>query len=131
MRNVLLITCFLLSISVFAQEGESITKDLKLPKSIFVVNSLSFQSQFPTVFDDLRLTGHRFMIVDGFYNYGTNLHIDTRNIGRVVSDDDLMDTYMKAKLTRFDVSKNSSHFIWNMWDVHVQKQQYAMVKTNN
>ena len=131
MRIRVLITCFLLSSSIFAQESESITKEIKLPKSIFVANSLGFQPQKPTVIEDLHLTGHSFLIVDRFYSYGTNLYIDTRNIGRIISDEDLKDNYLKASLNLLDVNKNSNHFIWNMWDVSLQNQDRPPVINKN
>lgn len=133
MRNILLITCFLFSFSVFSQEAEIVKNDTTVPTSIFAVNSLKYQQNNLKV-SPLHLTGYKFMIVD-FFNSNisyNSLHFDLRNIGRDVSFEDITDNYNKAKLNTYDVSRNNDHFIWTMWDTRLQKQwQQDLQKAKN
>jgi len=60
------------------------------------------------------------MVINNTFLYN-NLQFDIRNIGRNITFDDIRDNYRKAKLTTFDVSKDSNHFIWNTNSI-LQKQ---------
>ncbi|GEM_PF-4495937 len=124
MRNILFISCFLLTFTVFAQQKGQEQDSTQIPSSIFTLNTLHFNQDTDWVYKPLQLTGYKFMIVDNFNNNGfyNNVHFDLRNFGREVSVEDLFDNYIKSELNNFDVSKNSRHFIWTMWDTSLQKQ---------
>lgn len=125
MRNLFLVTCFFITVTVFAQQNNVVVKDSAyIPSSIFALNSLDNQ-QYEGVVGSLRLTGYKFMIVDSFNNYFSSQRIsfDTRNIGRYYSSEDMMDNYNKAQLNKYDVTRNNDHFIWNTYqNRHIWKQ---------
>ncbi|MDY7393926.1 hypothetical protein UMM65_01595 [Aureibaculum sp. 2210JD6-5] len=120
MRNIFIITCFLVTLTVFSQQENVVSKDsVAVPTSIFAVGSLNYQ-QNNEVVGPLRLTGYKFLIVDFFnndfsYNHMNSISIDTRNFGRYASFEDITDNYNKAELNKYDVTRNTNHFIWNTY----------------
>lgn len=138
MPRIFLITCFLLSFSVFSQEKEIVKDDNLIPTSIFSTNFLMHQTSKESL-ASLHLTGHKFMIVDyyeGFSAVHTNrLNLDLRNFGRSFSFEDLTDNYSKALLNKFNVTTNNDHYIWNipLANRQLQKQkqkQNQQIKNN-
>ncbi|MBJ2173178.1 hypothetical protein JBL43_02935 [Aureibaculum sp. A20] len=124
MRNILLVTSLFFTCFIFAQKENEVEDDLNVPKSIFALNSFEYLKNNNDI-SSLQLTGYKFLIADNNYQssfFYRNLHLDVRNFGRYASYEDIADNYAKASFYKYDVGKNSDHFIWNMWDTSIQKQ---------
>ena len=125
MRNIFVIACFLFSFTIFSQEKT--VEDTTVPTSIFATSSLNYQQADGKV-SPLRLTGYKFMIVDDIFEasiHQQRINLNLRNFGRHFSYEDLADNYNKAEFYKFDVSKNTDHYIWNipMANKQLQKQR--------
>ena len=116
MRNLLVIACFLFSFSVFSQNKNIVVKDSTyIPTSIFAIDSPIFEQDNEGI-SPLRLTGHKFLVVDNSTRHfnSSNIQINLRNFGSYASYNDITDNLNKAELYKFDVSKNTEHYIWNI-----------------
>ncbi len=124
MRTIFLSIYLLKTFTLFSQQKNIVIKDsVYVPKSIFAVNFPVYQLNTENI-SFLRLTDYKFLIADYYQRgiFSSNIHLDLRNFGRYASYEDITDNYNKANLYKFDVSKNTDHFIWTMWDTRLQKQ---------
>ncbi|HBK70556.1 MAG TPA: hypothetical protein DDZ39_02670 [Flavobacteriaceae bacterium] len=132
MFKIIITACLFLTFNAFSQD-ESKKSGIDMPVSIFSnysFDNLKFKDE--VIVSPLNLTGYKFMIVDYMNNtfLYNNFQFDLKNIGRDISFDDINDNYRKAKLNTFDVSKDSNHFIWNMWDVNSNLQKQYQENNN-
>lgn len=113
--KILLISCFLFSFSLFAQQEEIKRDSIHIPTSLFAMHIFQNQNvNNSKMMSPLYLTGFKFFIVDQNLT-NSNQRLYFRNIGRKISLDDLIDNYQKTELNK--------HFFKdrNMWDVSWQK----------
>ncbi|WP_117883584.1 hypothetical protein [Aureibaculum luteum] len=135
MKNILIIFCLLFSISIFSQVKKVVKEDNSVPTSIFAANSLIYQTDKESM-ASLNLNYLNLWIMDfsddSSFSNANRIKLDLRNFGRHITYEDLSDNFRRTEFNNYNVSVNSDHFIWSMWDTRIQKQwQQQLEKAKN
>lgn len=120
MRLLYFLCCFLMGLSLFAQQENRDKTEENLPVSIFANGILEWQRPYTGSAGLKNLDGRHLNIAELSYLNRDKLTINYRNLGKSVPFDILNDRYKNAQL--YKMQTDSYRFIWEMWDTSIHRE---------